>query len=916
MIELEKLWIALGVDRSGFSRELNASVGEARSWGNILQGVLQGVGQKVTQVLIDMGRAAVREFNRSIDAASDLSESINKSSVVFGQNATEVVNWSKTTADALGQSQRQALEAAGTFGNLFTSMGLARDASAEMSTGLVELASDLASFNNIEPDVALEKLRAGIVGEVEPLRTLGINLSAATVEAKAMEMGLAATTKQLTEADKVTARYALILEQSTNAQGDFARTADGAANAQRRVNAQLDNYRTMAGRVFLPFREQTLGILADVLQNMAPYAENIMDQFAAGLARGIVAITPVLVQLKELFVFWLKPGSPPRLLPDLTRWGLGAANAWREGWTRADFNILGGITGSVRGLLSSMVAGGRMPEGGLFDAIMGSRSALASAIGEFAATGSVSEDTFRRIRESAGDAGQSVEALTRAYFDLERASRQTQAAQDELAAVQERYNEALTPITGELGDIAARQQEIRDRQRIDDLKRTINSRNSTGDERELALLELRAIELRRQQALLEDERDTAVDAAQAKLEAAQMAEQAAQDALDLQKANIAQEQEYNNLLADRQRLLDQMAAEAKRAYEQMQAEAQRAYQAAQADAERLANAQLSYQLAVADTPGQIEILRGELSKYTEGQAEYWQILTQIQGLEERLQREREAAATAGGGAGAGIAALGEAGSNAVEGLGAASEGVQALTDAMQGLFEALGLLPETANPAFQETTEGLTALLTEGREDANTETGGMIADISDTLRLSKAVLTGDWETVWDALYEIVDRMSTESEGRVEDSINEFELAIIRNRGDVVAAWQETFNQTKATAETGGEGVAQGFWDRFRTKWSEFQTWLGPTLAAAANAIAGLTAPAPVSVGGYGGGGGSGGFGGSSRSAAVIGPSSNSTTINYAPVLNFNGNADPAAVGRETRAAGDEFMRQWNARGNN
>ena len=35
-----------------------------------------------------------------------------------------------------------------------------------MSKGLVQLAADLASFNNMNPDEVLMKLRSGLVGEV------------------------------------------------------------------------------------------------------------------------------------------------------------------------------------------------------------------------------------------------------------------------------------------------------------------------------------------------------------------------------------------------------------------------------------------------------------------------------------------------------------------------------------------------------------------------------------------------------------------------------------------------------------------------------------------------------------------------------------------------------------------------------
>ena len=101
------------------------------------------------------------------------------------------------------------MEATATFGNLFVALGLSQEAAATLSPDIVQLASDLASFNNIGVEEAVEKLRSGLVGEAEPLRTLGVNINEALVQAKALELGLVTSAGAATEAGKVQARYAL-----------------------------------------------------------------------------------------------------------------------------------------------------------------------------------------------------------------------------------------------------------------------------------------------------------------------------------------------------------------------------------------------------------------------------------------------------------------------------------------------------------------------------------------------------------------------------------------------------------------------------------------------------------------------------------------------------------------------------------
>lgn len=202
----------------------------------------------------------------SIKAASDLAESTSKAGVVFDDSAGKVKAFAETAADALGQSRQQALEATSTFGNLFVSMGLGTNSAADMSIGIVKLASDLASFNNVDPADALDALRSGLVGETEPLRRFGVNLNEATLKQKALELGLIRTTKQaLDPAAKAQAAYALIFEQTTTAQGDFARTAGGLANQQRTMNAQWEDAKASLGEGLLPIMTDLAGVMNDTL---------------------------------------------------------------------------------------------------------------------------------------------------------------------------------------------------------------------------------------------------------------------------------------------------------------------------------------------------------------------------------------------------------------------------------------------------------------------------------------------------------------------------------------------------------------------------------------------------------------------------------------------------------------------------
>lgn len=221
-------------------------------------------------------------ITKSVTAASNLNEQITKSQQVFGASADEVRKWSETTAAAFGISQRAALEAAGTFGNLFRTVDLAPQQAAEMSRSLTELAADLASFNNANIDDVLLAIRSGLIGEAEPLRRYGVLLSESRVQQEALAETGKKNVKQLTDQEKALARYNIILKDTVPAQGDFQRTSEGLANQQRILKAQVEDLSASLGRVLIP----TVTAMISGLNDAIGAAEDL------GNALALLARTP------------------------------------------------------------------------------------------------------------------------------------------------------------------------------------------------------------------------------------------------------------------------------------------------------------------------------------------------------------------------------------------------------------------------------------------------------------------------------------------------------------------------------------------------------------------------------------------------------------------------------------------------
>lgn len=200
------------------------------------------------------GVALVGLLTGSVTAASDLGETVSKTSQIFGKEALPALqDFAKGAAKSLGQSQQGALDAVATFGVFGKSAGLQGPKLAGFSTKLTSLATDMASFGNTSPEEAVEAIGAALRGESEPIRKYGVLLDDATLRQEALRLGLVKTTKQaLTPQQRVLAAQAAIFKQTSDQQGDFARTSGGLANQQRILSAQFQNTKVKIGNVLLP----------------------------------------------------------------------------------------------------------------------------------------------------------------------------------------------------------------------------------------------------------------------------------------------------------------------------------------------------------------------------------------------------------------------------------------------------------------------------------------------------------------------------------------------------------------------------------------------------------------------------------------------------------------------------------------
>lgn len=298
MAVLGKAYIDVEARVDKLERQLADGVGDAMGKS---EGPIKSAALKLGSVIGGaLAVNAAKDFLMgAVDMASGLSESMSKVEVVFGDSAESIKRWAEDSAQSFGQSKQQALEAAGTYGNLFQAFGIQAKPAQEMSQALVELAADLASFNNTSIEEALQALQSGVSGETEPLKRYGVAINDVRLKEEALALGLISTTKDaLSPAAKAQASYSLILKDTALAQGDFDRTSDGLANKQRIVAAEFANARAEIGQKLLPVMLELTQFASTAL---IPALLTVADVIGEGIAVAIEYLTPIVETLVAKF---------------------------------------------------------------------------------------------------------------------------------------------------------------------------------------------------------------------------------------------------------------------------------------------------------------------------------------------------------------------------------------------------------------------------------------------------------------------------------------------------------------------------------------------------------------------------------------------------------------------------------------
>lgn len=200
-----------------------------------------------------------------IELSADMFEVQNVIQGVFGSAEQEISDFCDTSIEKFGLTALEARKLAGVFGGILKASHIVGDAQQEMSKNLTALSGDIASFYNISVDEASSKLQSGLVGNISAMRSLGINMTVANLEAYALSKGITTSWHSLDQASKTTLRYNYILEQTRAAQGDYAKTFGSWANQVRLLTSNLKQLASIIGGALIKVLYPVLSLLNQIV---------------------------------------------------------------------------------------------------------------------------------------------------------------------------------------------------------------------------------------------------------------------------------------------------------------------------------------------------------------------------------------------------------------------------------------------------------------------------------------------------------------------------------------------------------------------------------------------------------------------------------------------------------------------------
>jgi len=253
------------------------------SLGDMVGGGLKSLAGVGVSGISLVGGAMVDLGAKAIELGSDVEEMRGKFDVVFSETGPKVTQELNNFASAVGRNKFELQGFAAGLGDTLKPLGFTEGQAADLSVEVTKLAVDLASFNNMPMDEAVMRLNSALVGNVENLQAFGVVANQASIEAKALEMGIWDGEGAIDAYTKAQAIMQITMEGTTDAQGDALRTAGSFANRMRALKGSLAETTAQIGGALLPLVTPLITKFAEIANEIGPKVIEFFENIAPSL---------------------------------------------------------------------------------------------------------------------------------------------------------------------------------------------------------------------------------------------------------------------------------------------------------------------------------------------------------------------------------------------------------------------------------------------------------------------------------------------------------------------------------------------------------------------------------------------------------------------------------------------------------
>lgn len=199
----------------------------------------------------------------AIQGAGDIEQSFGALDSVFKGSSAQMKDWSRKAAKDVGLTSNEFNELGTLIGSQLKNGGTAMEELAPKTKELIGMGADLSSMFGGTTKDAVDALSSALKGERDPIERYGVSLNQAKIDAEAAALGFEKVGGSLSAEATQAATLSLIMKQTTDAHGNFAKESDTFAHKQQVMQAEWGNLTTKIGELFLPVMTKTFGFISD-----------------------------------------------------------------------------------------------------------------------------------------------------------------------------------------------------------------------------------------------------------------------------------------------------------------------------------------------------------------------------------------------------------------------------------------------------------------------------------------------------------------------------------------------------------------------------------------------------------------------------------------------------------------------------